>query len=210
MTAFFERITESPRVYDAARGADVLESLTKAFGDASDLAPAAKLLAEAPKVRELLAASFSGSPYLASLALRDPAILAECLLRDPDAHLAEARAALAAAVAKAPTTQEVMALLRRFKRRMALLTGLADLGGVWPTEATLEAMSAAADAVLEQATAFLFRKARESGQLAPRADASSPRAGLFRHRHGQARRVRAELFERHRHHRLLRRRSRGA
>ncbi len=72
-----------------------------------------------------------------------------------------------------------MALLRRFKRRMALLTGLADLGGVWPTEATLEAMSAAADAVLEQATTFLFRKARESGQLTPRADASSPAPGYF-------------------------------
>ncbi|MEX1059814.1 MAG: bifunctional [glutamine synthetase] adenylyltransferase/[glutamine synthetase]-adenylyl-L-tyrosine phosphorylase, partial [Methyloceanibacter sp.] len=179
MTAFFERITECPRVYDAARGADVLASLTKAFGGASDLAPAAKLLAEAPKVRELLTASFSGSPYLASLALRDPAILAECLLRDPDAHLAEARAALAAAIAKAPTVQEVMALLRRFKRRMALLTGLADLGGVWPTEAPLEAMSAAADAVLEQATAFLFRKARESGQLTPQADAASPAPGYF-------------------------------
>jgi glutamate-ammonia-ligase adenylyltransferase len=179
VTAFFERITEMPRVYDAARGADVLASLTKAFGGASDLAPAAKLLAVAPKVMELLTASFSGSPYLTSLALRDPAILAECLLRDPDAHLAEARAALAAAIAKAPTAQEVMALLRRFKRRMALLTGLADLGGVWPTEATLEAMSVAADAVLEQATTFLFRKARESGQLTRQADAASPAPGYF-------------------------------
>jgi glutamate-ammonia-ligase adenylyltransferase len=176
--AFFERITECPRVYDAARGADALESLTNSFGEAADLAPAAKLL-ERSKVRELLAATFSCSPYLTSLALRDPATLAECLLRDPDAHLAEARAALAAAVAQAPTAQEVMGLLRRFKRRMALLAGLADLGGVWPTEATLEAMSAAADAVLEQATAFLFAKARETGQLTPQAEAASPAPGYF-------------------------------
>jgi len=179
VTAFFERITECPRVYDAARGADVLESLIKAFGGASNLAPAARLLAEAPKVEELLSASFSGSPYLASLALRDPPVLAECLLRDPDAHLAEARAALAAAIAQAPTTQEVMTLLRRFKHRMALLAGLADLGGVWPTEATLEVMSAAADVVLELATTFLFRKARESGQLAPQANAASPTPGYL-------------------------------
>ena len=44
-----------------------------------------------------------------------------------------------------------VALLRRFKHRIALLTGLADLGGVWSTEATLSAMSVAADTVLEQA-----------------------------------------------------------
>ena len=70
-------------------------------------------------------------------------------------------------------------LLRRFKHRMALLTGLAELGGVWPTEATLEAMSVTADAVLEQATAFLFRKAREAGQLAPPDDAVSTAPGYF-------------------------------
>ncbi len=87
--------------------------------------------------------------------------------------MAEARAELAAAVGQAATLQEVAALLRRFKRRMALLTGLADLGGVWPTEETLHALSATADAVLQEATAFLFRKAREAGQILPQADAVS-------------------------------------
>ena len=57
------------------------------------------------------------------------------------------------------------------------------------------ALSATADAVLEQATAYLFRKAREAGVEAAR---GIGRARLFRHRHGQARRVRAQLFERHR------------
>ena len=74
--------------------------------------------AQAPKLRALLAATFSCSPYLTSLALRDPATLAECLLRDPDAHLAEARAELAAAVAEAAIAKEAMALLRRYKRRI--------------------------------------------------------------------------------------------
>ena len=61
---------------------------------------------------------------------------------------------------------------------MALLTGLADLGGVWPTETTLAAMSATADAVLQEATAFLFRKARDAGQIAAQADAA-PTPGYF-------------------------------
>ena len=135
--------------------------------------------ANSAKVRDLLTASFSASPYLTALALRHPVSLADCLLRDPDVYLAEARAELAASVGQADTTSEVMALLRQFKHRMALLTGLADLGGVWPTEAALEAMSVTADAVLEQATAFLFRKAREGGQLAPSADAASATPGYF-------------------------------
>jgi glutamate-ammonia-ligase adenylyltransferase len=161
-------------VYDAARGADVLDSLNRAFRDDCQSAPAAGLIAEAPKARDLLEATFSASPYLASLALRNPADLAACLMRDPETHVTEARSELAAAIAQAQTAQEVSSLLRRFKRRMALLAGLADLGGVWPTEGTLHALSATADAVLEQATAFLFRKAREAGQLEPQADASAP------------------------------------
>ena len=174
MTAFVERITESPCVYDASRGADVLESLSKAFRGAAEFAPAAERLAGSPQARDLLQASFSASPYLASLALRNPADLAECLVRNPEDHLAEARTALAAAVAQAESLQQVSALLRRFKRRMALLTGLADLGGVWPTEETLKALSGTADAALEHATAFLFRKAREAGQFLPHADAGCP------------------------------------
>jgi [glutamine synthetase] adenylyltransferase / [glutamine synthetase]-adenylyl-L-tyrosine phosphorylase len=179
VTAFFERITEAPRVFDAARGDDALESLIQALAETPELAPAAERIGDAPKLHALLAATFSCSPYLTSLALRDPATLAECVLRDPDAHLTEGRAELAAAVAAAPSAKEVMTLLRRYKRRMALLTGLADLGGVWPTETTLAALSAAADAALQQATAFLFRKAREAGQIVDQADAAVPAPGYF-------------------------------
>jgi [glutamine synthetase] adenylyltransferase / [glutamine synthetase]-adenylyl-L-tyrosine phosphorylase len=179
VTAFFERITQAPGVYDAARSADALDSLIEALRGAPDLAPAAKIVAEVPSAQELLGGVFSASPYLTSLALRDPALLAECLLRDPDAHLAEARIALSAAVTQAATLTDVMALLRRFKRRIALLTGLADLGGVWTTEATLQAMSGAADEVLRQATEFLIGKARQSGQIMPPAGPQSPSAGYF-------------------------------
>ena len=179
MTAFFERITECPRLYDGARGKDALASLAKALQGAPELASAAKLFGESNKVRELLEATFSASPYLTALALRHPADLAGCLLGDPDFYLGEARAGLAAAVAQASAMSEVMTLLRRFKHRMALLTGLAELGGVWPTEAALEAMSVTADSALEQATVFLFRKARESGQLVPQSDLTSPAPGYF-------------------------------
>ncbi|MFO7477632.1 MAG: bifunctional [glutamine synthetase] adenylyltransferase/[glutamine synthetase]-adenylyl-L-tyrosine phosphorylase [Methyloceanibacter sp.] len=178
MTAFVERISQTPRVYDAARGDDALETLAKAFCGADDLAPAAELI-ENPKVRDLLHGAFSASPYLASLALREPRLLAECLSRDPEAQLAEARIALAEEFAATSSTQQVTTLLRRFKRRVALLTGLAELGGVWPAEASFAAMSDAGDAVLQQATAFLFRKARESGQIVAQADGAESTPGYF-------------------------------
>jgi [glutamine synthetase] adenylyltransferase / [glutamine synthetase]-adenylyl-L-tyrosine phosphorylase len=175
--AFFERITECPLVHDEARAADVLDTLEQALRATEDLAPVARLIAEVPKVRAMLAGAFSGSSYLASLALRDPSLLAECLSNDPDEHLAEALASLTAAVAQADTAKEVMAVLRRFKRRIALLVGLADLGGVWSTDKTLAAISAAADAAVEQVVEFLFRKAREGGQVNP--PSSSLASGYF-------------------------------
>jgi [glutamine synthetase] adenylyltransferase / [glutamine synthetase]-adenylyl-L-tyrosine phosphorylase len=175
VTAFFERIAETPQVFDAARGADVLAGVEEAFRISPELAPAARLVSDEPRVRQLLGASFSGSPYLAALALRNPAFLADCLLRDPDSHLAEARASLAKEVEDATSPKDAMAALRRFKQRIALLVGLADLGGVWPTEGALNAVSVAADAALDEATSFLFRKAREAGQIAavPAGEASS-------------------------------------
>ncbi|ODR99690.1 glutamine-synthetase adenylyltransferase [Methyloceanibacter superfactus] len=174
MTAFAERITELPQIYDAARGADVLASALKALREVPALAASAELLA-APKSAALLEAVFSASPYLAALAGRSPHLLLECLTRDPDTHLADARAALAEDVAQAAGQKEVMTLLRQFKQRTALLTALADLGGVWPTAVTLRALSETADASVQEAVAFLFRKAREAGQVTGQEDA----AGYF-------------------------------
>jgi len=173
VTAFAERITESPQIYDAARGADVLAGVLRALREDPALEAAADAAA-APKPAALLEAAFSAAPYLAALSQRSPQLLADCLLRDPDTHLAEARAALAVDVARAPGAKEVMTLLRQFKQRTALLTGLADLGGVWPTEVTLRALSEAADATVQEAVAYLFRKAREAGQIT-----SETAAGYF-------------------------------
>ena len=170
MTAFFERIKDVPLVFDEARAADVLETLAKALGDS----PAGELIAEVKKPHQLLAGAFSGSSYLASLALRDPALLAECLLRDPDTHLTEARAGLRDALAETGSSKEAMTLLRRFKQRLALLAGLADLGGVWSTDATIRAMSVGADTAVEEAVRFLFRKAREEGQVVSHSSESAP------------------------------------
>jgi len=62
------------------------------------------------------------------LALRDPNLLAECLSRDPDEHLALACTELAAGTEASGSVKEVSTVLRRFKRSVALLAGLGHDG----------------------------------------------------------------------------------
>lgn len=164
MTAFAERICEIPEVFDADRGADVLRSVAQALDDNPDMARAAEML-RSRDVAAFLTAVFSGSPFLSALSARHPDLLAACLTEDPDSHLGEAGARLADRMAEASSVAEAMTLLRRFKQRSALLTALADLGGVWTTAETLGALSDAADISIRAAAQFLFRKAYEAGEL---------------------------------------------
>lgn len=166
MIPFHERIATRLPIYDEARAADLLDGLAKAMQSEPRLASAAEFLKTSTELRNFLGAALSGAPYLAVLAKRDPELLADCLLADPDEHLSEAEGALASAMREAANSKEALALLRRFKRRLALLAGLADLGGVWSTEQGLAAMSDGAEATVRQAVGFLFRQAREAGQVA--------------------------------------------
>lgn len=164
MTAFAERICEIPEVFDADRGADVLRSVAQALDENPDMARAAEML-RSRNVAAFLTAVFSGSPFLSALSARHPDLLAACLTEDPDSHLGEAGARLADHMAEASSVAEAMTLLRQFKQRSALLTALADLGGVWTTAETLGALSDAADISIRAAAQFLFRKAYEAGEL---------------------------------------------
>ena len=74
MTAFFERIAERPAICDRARGADIIDSLTKTLGASPELSPAAKLLHDEPKVRDLVTGALACAPYLAAIAQRDPGL----------------------------------------------------------------------------------------------------------------------------------------
>ena len=164
MTPFAERICEIPDVFDAERGGDVLASVQKALDQDPASAYAAEML-RAPKVAAFLTAAFSGSPYLSALSVRDPELLAACLAEDPDTHLPEAGARLEAALAQVPSEAEAMAMLRKFKQHSALVTALADLGGVWTTAGTLKGLSDAADTAIRAAVNYLFRKAYAAGQV---------------------------------------------
>lgn len=164
MTALADRIQESPEIFDAARGGDVLAAVQKGLAGDERWVEASAML-DSPKVASFLTAVFSGSPYLAALASRSPDLLAECLMTDPDVHLAEAGARLEADMAEGPAMSEAMVMLRRFKQRSALLTALADLSGAWTTQETLQGLSEAADTAIRAAVTYLFRKAHEAEKV---------------------------------------------
>ena len=118
------RLTRAPRIYNADRAADA-DALLR------DLAP---------ELREVISAAASTSSYLMTLLEKEADWLAEAV-EDPEAAL---RANCAAAEAFAP--DKLADGLRQGKRRMALLTAVADLGGAFSLEEVTGALTDYADA----------------------------------------------------------------
>jgi glutamate-ammonia-ligase adenylyltransferase len=116
-----------------------------------------------PPVRRLIGGLLAGSPYLTGLVRRDPARLGRLLQADPEAHADASIARATGAGGACETMAELMAELRTFKSEIALLTALADLGGVWPVMQVTEVITRAADAAVGAAVRFLFRAARRKG-----------------------------------------------
>ncbi len=106
---FAARLTRCPIPFDAARGADA----------------GARFGALAPELRALLEGAAGCSPYLAGLIAREAEWLEPALAGAPEP-------ALAAVLDGLEPGPGLPVALRIAKRRVALLAGLADLGGVWP------------------------------------------------------------------------------
>ncbi|MGI9407517.1 MAG: bifunctional [glutamine synthetase] adenylyltransferase/[glutamine synthetase]-adenylyl-L-tyrosine phosphorylase, partial [Hyphomicrobiaceae bacterium] len=114
-------------------------------------------------VRRLLAQVFAGSPYLRSLIQRDPERLATLLADGPEAFFSRSIEILHDQFANGPTMAEAMTALRTFKANAALLTGLADIGGLWPLGHVTGALTEVADVAVSSAVQFLFSEAVKRG-----------------------------------------------
>ena len=127
-------------------------------------------------VRRLLGGVLAGSPYLSGLARRDPERLARLLMTSPEVSRSKLLSDVASQAATATTAAELMTVLRNFKNEIALLTALADLGGVWELADVTGTLTDAADAAVQLAVRFLFRQAVARGDwIAPSQD--NPEAG---------------------------------
>ncbi len=118
-----DNITRTPIPYDADRGADVLAALPWAQGD----------------MAKLVAGTAGCSPYLAKL-LEQEADWFETAAYNPEGAVAELYTAL-----HSTPPDHLAKALRQGKRRIALLTAMADLAGVWSLEQVTGTLSDYAD-----------------------------------------------------------------
>ena len=146
-----------PGPADPAAGRRLLERF-------ADQGPEPAALAATPPGAAMLAALGGGSPYLSDLAVREHACIAAFARSGPDAVVAEAMQALAATPPSA-TRAQVMKAMRAAKRRVSLVTALADIGGLWHLPQVTAALSDLAEATLRLATAHLVLAAHRTGAL---------------------------------------------
>ncbi|WP_407493610.1 bifunctional [glutamine synthetase] adenylyltransferase/[glutamine synthetase]-adenylyl-L-tyrosine phosphorylase [Pseudooceanicola sp. MF1-13] len=143
--SFAERLTRTPRILDAERAADAR----------------AHVGLEGP-VGDLIAGAGSNSPYLSSLIQKEAAWITTAL-DDPETALQAEYARL-----RDWDLSDIGPALRQGKRRVALLTALADLGGVWPLEEVTGHLTDFADLsvqlALRAALAPLLRRGKVPGK----------------------------------------------
>ena len=152
MTAFQNRITRKPIACDIGASADI----RAAFANL------------APQLTDLLAAVAGCSPYLTGLMLRESAWLRTALAVEPETALAQVFVNLP------PTPLDGLgAALRQAKRRVALLTALADLGGVWDLQQVTGALTELADLAVDLAVKALVGDEIRRGKLPGAATAAT-------------------------------------
>ena len=138
-------IARLPRAYDAALGEDARALVQGVTPDQSDL----------------IAGTAGSSPYLKGLIEREAEWLPE-VLQQPDQALTDVMA-----VARALPPDQLKPGLRLAKRRVALLSALADLAGAWPLEKVTAALTdfgaLAADVAAKAEIAALIRRNKLPG-----------------------------------------------
>jgi glutamate-ammonia-ligase adenylyltransferase len=172
-----EAIAEAPLCDEACAGAK-LDDLAAAAAQAGATG-LAEHLRPGKRFRDLLAALSEHSPFLWRLALADPTRLADLAERPADKSLRdilERQEGYAPAFAAGTVTREEVARgLRRNRDALALLAGLADLGGVWDVDEATAALSDFADRSVRSAVGVVLYEARTAGRL--KLDAAAPEEG---------------------------------
>ncbi|MFN3364348.1 MAG: bifunctional [glutamine synthetase] adenylyltransferase/[glutamine synthetase]-adenylyl-L-tyrosine phosphorylase, partial [Allorhizobium sp.] len=142
----------------------LLKDLTK-----QEPALAEHLAADGP-LRSFVLSAFTLSPYLRDLANLKPSLLLDAVSAPIEPQILdaieEARSAWRPDASGAvPGEPEVMARLRRAKRKVAFLTALADLARVFTARDTTAWLSAVADAAVAAAINHLLLLGHDGGKL---------------------------------------------
>lgn len=147
--------------------------------DDSDLSAFMRELPGDLMANKLLSAVFGNSPFLTQCCLFEPAFLRRLLTDGPDTTFAALLAELAAEADSQTDIAALMKTLRIAKRRIALLTALADIAGSWPLESVTEALADFAEAATRHGLRFLLRREAAKGDIVlPHADDPEKECGI--------------------------------
>lgn len=147
--SFASSVTRAPIPYDPEKGA---EAATRVAGTGKPF-------------EDLVGGAAGCAPHLARLVEAEADWLVEAASGTPEDALERALAE-----ARGGELHDLASRLRRAKRRIGLLTALADLGGVWGLDEVTGALSRLADEGLQTCTTLLVAEAQEAGRL-PKVDA---------------------------------------
>ncbi|MBI1386277.1 MAG: bifunctional [glutamine synthetase] adenylyltransferase/[glutamine synthetase]-adenylyl-L-tyrosine phosphorylase [Rhizobiales bacterium] len=168
----------APPAYDSATGRAHLADLVMRIAAEHQDGAFGEALAASP-VGDLLASVLSASPYLAGIARRSGAEIARLLSTSPGEYFELRSAEVVSALAAANTINEAMRALRQYKSAMAFSIALADAAGIDSTDLTVARLSDVAERSLGAALAFLFRQARERGEVLDSTGPADTHGGFF-------------------------------
>ncbi|PZU89646.1 MAG: bifunctional [glutamine synthetase] adenylyltransferase/[glutamine synthetase]-adenylyl-L-tyrosine phosphorylase [Chelatococcus sp.] len=161
-----ERLTAAPVLPARAKaGALLARELLERLHDEAAAEALKGHFAEHPASAALVAGILAHAPFLTQIMRFDPAALLACLTTSPEARRDALLAAVATQGRACSETPELMRLLRLFRRDMALLVALADIGGVWGVETVTQALTATADIAVGLATGHVLRAAADLGRI---------------------------------------------
>ena len=115
-------------------------------------------------VKKFLLAVFDLSPYLADLAKQFPKVVVDCSEVGFSKTFEQARSIFEITDQEADEASVVKAI-RIFKKKAALICGLADLGGWWSWSMVSQTISETADSTVSSAVRFLLHQANSEGKL---------------------------------------------
>jgi len=148
----FGPITRLPIAFDAESGREA----------------SAAFAGQPHQIVELLAGTAGCSPYLKTLMMRERDWLESALTDRPDAACAAELASLSNCA-----LPDLSARLRRAKRRVALLAGLADLGGIWRLDQVTGALTDLDDRATHTALTALVAEEIRRGKLPGKTEADA-------------------------------------
>ena len=114
---------------------------------------------------EFIGFVFRHSPFLSHCALRDLAFLRDILEQGPDTCFTRLVARMKDELAQVRDRDVLMRELRITRRRVALLTGVADIAGHWPLDKVTHALSDFADGALSATISHLLLEAADAGEI---------------------------------------------